>query len=115
MKSNSRARDRYFDYLESQGKIPKKQMMDEDGYAYGGEVKENFDVLEGEAHDYDSAGEPHTSYKFQDEEPMEFNDHGEIENYDDSTNMYEGGKVKRMSRGGMVPHPNFAKALRRSG
>lgn len=110
----SRAQQRYFHYLESKGKMPKSTVDEFDeatdfehlpakkhNYAYGGMVDEpiNYDEEMGEAHEYDSAGEPHTEDKFEDEQPMEF--------------MSQGGMVKKMSRGGMVNRSNFAKALRK--
>lgn len=111
MPFKSKAQQRYFHYLESKGKMPKKTVNEFDeatdfehlpekktGYAYGGEV-ENYDEEMGEASEYDSAGEPHTEDKLEDEEPMEFMSHG--------------GMAKKMSRGGMVHNSNFAKALRK--
>lgn len=121
MPYSSKAQQRYFHYLESKGKMPKKTVDEFDEatdfkhlpeevehdahggmahYAYGGEVPENYDVEMGEAHEYDSSGEPHTEYKFEDEQPMEF--------------MSRGGKVRRMSKGGMIHSRNFAKALRKA-
>lgn len=90
MKQVSRNQKRYVEFLQKQGKMP---VHSED------EIPENFDEEMGEAHEYDSSGEPHTEDKFEDEQPMEF--------------MGYGGRVKRMARGGMVPHPKFAQALRK--
>lgn len=104
MPFKSKAQQRYFQYLESKGKMPKKSVpgLDEEmgHYAHGGEVPESYDEEMGEAEEYDSSGEPHTEDKFEDEQPMEY--------------MSRGGRVKRMSRGGMVSHPSFAKALRKA-
>lgn len=119
--NRNKAQSRYFQYLESKGKLP--QMADKDsyhdsefedmeepmpGYYDGGRVDEyedgmedNLDYEMGHATSYDSAGEPHTEDKFEDEQPMEF--------------MSRGGMVKkRMSRGGKVPSPGFAKALKKA-
>lgn len=113
------ARKRYFEYLEKNGKMPKD---DEDHVSYDQEM--------GNAHEYDSSGEPHTEFNFEDEEPMEFNGFGEVENYDNESEgsnyryepkeeqnpqvmMNKGGMVKKMSQGGMVNKSNFAKALRK--
>lgn len=108
----SKAQQRYFHYLENEGKMPKKMarefddasdfshMPEESRMAHGGMVPENYDVEMGEADEYDSSGEPHTEDKMEDEQPMEY--------------MSMGGRVKRMAKGGMVPHPSFVKALRKA-
>ena len=115
MPYKSKSQQRYFHYLESKGKMPKKTVDEFDGatdfdhlpeeahqYAHGGMVEddESFDEEMGEAHDYDSAGEPHTEDDFEDEKPMEF--------------MSRGGIVKRMGMSGKMPSPHFAKALRKA-
>jgi hypothetical protein len=114
----SQSQQKYFHYLESKGKLPKKTVKEFDestdyndlpeharDYAYGGEVQDSddprsFDYDTGHAHDYDSSGEPHTEFEFEDEQPMEF--------------MNRGGMIKRMASGGVVKrNPGFAKALRK--
>lgn len=115
MPYSSKAQQRLFHYLESKGKMPKKTVQEYDhasdfehlpeeadhGYAHGGMVEESYDEEMGEAHDFDSSGEPHTDDEYEDEHPMEY--------------MAHGGRVKKMAKGGMVaaPHPMFAKALRK--
>jgi hypothetical protein len=107
--SKSKMQQRYFDYLESKGKLPKKPVDDHEyedsspeGYAYGGMVEdkeENYDYEMGHEEEYDSSGEPHTEDEPEDKHPMEY--------------MAYGGKVKRMNRGGMASRPAFAQALRK--
>lgn len=114
MPYKSSAQQKYFHYLESKGKMPKKTVKEFDEstnyedlpehvekYSHGGRVpEENFDEQEGDASEYDSSGEPNTEPntedKLEDEEPMEY--------------MAKGGMIKKMSRGGKV-NPRFAKAL----
>lgn len=131
MPSKNRAQQKYFEYLESKGKMPKykyeggmahmqhgeeelphhEEMMPK--YAYGGMVnhpedehsysmpspRENPDYEQGHMDEFDSAGEPHTEDKKEDEQPMEYMSHG--------------GRVKRMAKGGMVHNSKFARALRK--
>lgn len=74
--------------------------MPEHAYAVDGMVPENnYDYQMGHAMEYDSSGEPHTEDDLEDDHPMEYMSHG--------------GRVKKMARGGMVPHPMFAKAIRK--
>jgi hypothetical protein len=112
----SQARDRYFSYLESQGKMPKKMDREfgesneyeemPEQYAYGGMVEEEeedlpYDYVMGHSRTPVSSGEPNTEFDFEDDHPMEY--------------MNKGGMIKRMSKGGMVPrHPGFVKALRKA-
>lgn len=124
MAYKNQAQERYFQYLESKGKIPKKKMPGDDmepmheGYAMGGRVDlsddydggeydddfelpdNNFDYEVGHATDYDSSGEPHTEDESEADHPMEY--------------MSRGGVVrkKKMNKGGLVARSNFAKALR---
>ncbi len=114
MPYKSASQQRYFHYLESKGKMPKKtvdefdQATDFHGLPEhvkkmydGGMVEdENPDVEQGEASEFDSTGEPHTEHYKEDDEPMEY--------------MAHGGRVKRMARGGMVHNSGFAKALRKA-
>lgn len=103
MKQSNSARIRYFDYLEKKGKMPKPPQEDEMHGVDDESIKpeDDFDYEMGHASDYDSSGEPHTDHDLEDERPMEF--------------MSRGGMVKRMYKGGHVPNPRFAKALRRTG
>lgn len=110
----SRAQQKYFHYLESEGKMPKKTVKEFDEstdydqlpehvkMAEGGMItpEDNFDWDEGHAYEYDSSGEPHTEHELESEHPMEF--------------MHKGGRIKRMAHGGMVSRSNFAKALRKA-
>ena len=110
MPYKSNAQQRYFHYLESKGKLPKKVVDEYDEETdfdsipervpayHGGMVghlpRYDFDEEMGEASDYDSSGEP-------DKEEEE-------EGY------YRGGVVK-MAKGGMARMNSFAKALRKAG
>lgn len=108
----SKLQQRYFQYLESQGKMPKhsakefddasdsEHMPEEPHFADGGEVEDDLDYEEGHEEEFDSSGEPGTDDELEDEQPMEM--------------MSRGGMVKkRMSKGGEVRAPGFAKALRK--
>jgi hypothetical protein len=110
MPFKSKAQQKYFHYLESQGKMPKKTVDEFDkatdfeklpekvkAYSYGGEV-ESPDEEQGEAHDYASSGEPHENEGFQSAEDME----------NESGCPQCGYGAPKMSHGG------FAKALRKS-
>lgn len=96
------AQKRYFEYLESKGKMPKKPEHDDAVMmAEGGMVEdENPDEEQGEMDEFVSSGEPHTEDEHEDEHPMEY--------------MAHGGRVKRMAKGGKAPSPGFVKALKRS-
>lgn len=115
MPYSSKAQQRYFHYLESKGKLPKKTVKDYnestefddlpesvDGYSQGGmiEPKNDYDWDMGHASEYDSSGEPHTEDELESEHPMEY--------------MNRGGSVKKMNRGGAIKNPEFIKALRRA-
>jgi hypothetical protein len=107
--NKSNAKQKYFEYLESKGKLPKMRDQEFDdatekasGYSFGGEVEDeddNFDYDMGHAEEFDSSGEPHTEDELEDRHPMEF--------------MSRGGMVKKMSRGGRAHNSSFAKALSR--
>lgn len=109
MPYKSQAQQRYFHYLESKGKLPKKVVDEYDESTDFDELPEkvpmfrggmahlpryDFDEEMGEASDYDSSGEP--------------------DKEDEEEGYYRGGRVK-MSKGGMAGMHNFAKALRRVG
>jgi hypothetical protein len=89
MPNNSNARQRYFQYLESKGRLPKKQVdefSDLPGYAEGGMVEDLYDAEELQEEDLEF-GEP---------------DPGSPK------------KFLRMAKGGKVRDPNFVKAIRKS-
>lgn len=115
MPYSSKAQQRYFHYLESKGKLPKKTVQEYDdstdfedlperveGYSEGGmiEPENNYDWDMGHATSYDSSGEPHTEDELESEHPMEY--------------MNKGGRAKKMNRGGVARDPEFVKALRRA-
>lgn len=66
-------------------------------FADGGMVGMNYDYDMGHATEYDSSGEPHTEFETEDEHPMEY--------------MSQGGRAKKMAKGGMVARSKFVKAL----
>lgn len=93
MAFKSRARESYMEWLESKGKIPKEDDYNPEHFSDGGVIDEDMsEGWENFLEPHDSAGEPHTRDKREDEEPEEY--------------MAYGGRVKKMSSGG------FAKALR---
>lgn len=104
----SHIRKKYFDYLESKGKMPKASAQDPgdsdefEHFSHGGMVEDesdNYDYEMGHQSEYNSSGDPHTEDKLEDEHPMEY--------------MSNGGKVRRMAKGGLARPSGFIQAIRK--
>ena len=112
MPYSSKAQQRFFHYMQSKGKMPKKTVNEYDqstdfedlpekveGYAMGGMIEDDFDYEKEHEEEFDSSGEPHTNDDLEDRHPMEY--------------MNRGGKVRGYASGGMVSNPVFVKAIKR--
>lgn len=91
-------------YLEGRGKLPKSEAPENDDgaepFAYGGMVEEPIDAPDDKVEEYETSGEPHTDEPLEAPKPIGL--------------LAQGGRVKKMAAGGKVPHPMFARAIRKS-
>ncbi len=98
MRQMKPSRNRYFDYLEKQGKLPKRE-DEEMAFAEGGEVPELFGISDSHHEEFDPSDEPSSEDEIDYGLPVvELNSR----------------KSKRMAMGGRVPNSSFARALRKA-